>query len=131
MKNILNEENCCEVLNLSQISKKCPQVIKKCSICEGIVIDNDNVPEEYIVDYNDRQIYSALHKCAKCGAIICENCSITIEDAWEQIYVCSDCAEKYAKKIDKIKKLQKKVEILTEEIYDRLEVFLNDKNKNS
>lgn len=119
------EIECCEVLNLAKIKKKCKEVIHHCSICEGVIIDNDTVPDQYIIDYGDIEIYSALINCVKCGAEICENCAITIDDTWEKIYVCKNCYEKYKKKIDKILKLQKKVDILTEEISDEIEEFLN------
>ena len=125
-----NQENeelqCCEVLNLSKIKKKCKQVIKHCEICEGIIIDNDNVPEEYIVDYNDRQIYSALITCVKCGAKVCENCCTTLDNTWEKIYVCNNCYNKYKKQIKRIQKLQAKADILAEEIADEIEEFLNE-----
>ena len=125
-----NQENeelqCCEVLNLSKIKKKCKQVIKHCEICEGIIIDNDNVPEEYIVDYNDRQIYSALITCVKCGAKVCENCCTTLDDTWEKIYVCNNCYNKYKKQIKRIQKLQAKADILAEEIAEEIEEFLNE-----
>lgn len=120
------EKNICEVLNLSKIKKKCPEIIKHCDICDGIIIDHDKTPEQYIIDYNDRQIYSALITCVKCGAKICENCCITLDDTWEKIYVCNNCYEKYEKKIKRIQKLQKKADVLAEEIADELEEFLND-----
>lgn len=127
MKNMNdNELNCCEVLNLSKIKKKCKQVIKKCSICGGVIIDNDNVPEEYIVDYNDRQIYSAQIQCVKCGELVCENCCITLDDTWEKLYVCNNCYDKHKKQIKRIQKLQSKADILAEEIADEIEEFLND-----
>lgn len=118
--------NLCEVLNLSKIKKKCPQIIKECDICGGVIIDHDSVPEEYIVDYNDREIYSAVINCQKCGAQVCENCVITIEGAWEKIYICKDCYEKHKKKIDRIVKLQNKVEVLAEEVAEEIEEFLNE-----
>lgn len=121
-----NQIQLCEVLDLSKVKKKCPQVIKECEICGGTIIDNDNVPEEFIVDYNDRQIYSAVHYCAKCGAEICENCLITIDGAWEQIDICSDCYDKHKKRIDRIIKLQKRAQALEEDIADEIEEFLND-----
>lgn len=116
----------CEVLDLSKVKKKCPQVIRECDICKGIIIDNDNVPEEFIVDYNDRQIFSAAHTCAKCGAEICENCTVTIEGDWEKIDICSDCYEKHKKRIDHILKLQKRINALAEDIAEEIEDFLND-----
>ena len=125
--NLENEElQCCEVLDLSKTKKKCKQVIKHCEICEGVIIDNDNVPEEYIVDYNDRQIHSALINCIKCGANVCENCCTTLDDTWEKIYVCNNCYNKYKKRIKRIQKLQIKADILAEEIADEIEEFLNE-----
>ena len=126
MKEIKEELDCCEILNLAKIKKKCKEVIKECAICEGIIIDNDNVPEQYIVDYGDRQIHSAQIQCVKCGAIVCENCCVTLDDTWEKIYVCNNCYEKYKKRIKRIKKLQNKADILAEEIADEIEEFLND-----
>lgn len=125
MKKELNEDNCCEVLNLAQIKKKCKQVIKHCNICDGIIIDDDNVPEDYIIDYDDRQIYSALIKCVKCGAIVCSNCCITLDSVWEQLPVCNNCYEKYNKQIKRIQKLQRKADILAEEIAEEIEGFLD------
>lgn len=121
-----NDIQLCEVLDLSKIKNKCPQVIKECEICGGVIIDHDKVPEEYIVDYNDRQIYSAVHHCIKCGAEICENCLITIDGDWEQIDICKDCYEKYKNRIDHIKKLQKRVNALAEDIVEEIEDFLNE-----
>ena len=118
--------DCCEVLNLSKIKKKCKQVIRECEICGGIIIDHDNIPEQYIVDYNDRQIHSAQIQCVKCGALVCENCCITLDDTWEKIYVCENCYNKYKKQIKHIQKLQSKADILAEEISDEIEEFLNE-----
>lgn len=125
-KHIKEEIDCCEVLNLSKIKKKCKQVIKECEICGGIIIDHDNIPEQYIVDYSDRQIHSAQIQCVKCGALVCENCCITLDDTWEKIYVCENCYNKYKKQIKHIQKLQSKADILAEEISDEIEEFLNE-----
>lgn len=116
----------CEVLDLNRVKNKCPQVIKECEICGGVIIDHDNIPEEYIVDYGDRQIHSAVIYCEKCGAQVCENCVTTIEGVWDKIYLCKNCYEKYKKRIDRIKKLQRKAEAIAEEIADEIEEFLND-----
>ena len=125
-KHIKEEIDCCEVLNLSKIKKKCKQVIRECEICGGIIIDHDNIPEQYIVDYNDRQIHSAQIQCVKCGALVCENCCIALDDTWEKIYVCENCYNKYKKQIKHIQKLQSKADILAEEISDEIEEFLNE-----
>ena len=119
------EDNICEVLNLAKIKSKCPQIIKECECCGGTIIDDDNVPEKYIVDYNDRQIYSAVYRCVKCSAEICENCIVTIDDNWERINICKNCYEKYKTKVDHILKLQKKAEALAEDIADEIMEFLD------
>ena len=63
--------------------------------------------------------------CQKCGAEVCENCVTTIEDTWEKIYICSNCAEKYSKTIKRIQKMQRKADALAEEIAEEIEEFLN------
>ena len=115
-----------EVLNLSKIKKKCPEIIKHCDICEGTIIDHDNIPEEYIVDYGDRRIYSAVFNCIKCGNEVCENCVTTIDGEWEKLYVCQECYDKYEKRIKRILKMQKRVNALAEDLAEEIEEFLND-----
>lgn len=116
----------CEVIDLEGVKKHCPQIIKECDICGGIIIDHDSTPEQYIVDYSDRHIHSAVITCVKCGAEVCENCVKTIDDTWEKIYICTECYEKYKKRIDKIIRLQKRANAIAEEIADEIEEFLND-----
>ena len=115
----------CEIADLTRIKKDCPQIIHHCEICDGIIIDHDNVPEKFIVDYDDRRIHSAILYCQKCGAEVCENCVTTIEDTWEKIYICSNCAEKYSKTIKRIQQMQRKADALAEEIAEEIEEFLN------
>lgn len=115
-----------EVLDLKGVEEHCKEVIKHCDICNGVIIDDDNVPDEFIVDYNDRRIYSAMYTCCKCGAEICENCAVTIDGNWEKLYICSDCYAKRPKLVDKIQKLQKRISGLSDEIDDLIEEFLND-----
>lgn len=116
----------CEVLDFKKVKKHCPQVVKHCKECGQVIIDHDNIPEEYIVDYNDIHIKSAMYTCCKCGKEICEECSVTIEGDWEKLYICTECYAKKPKQVERIKWIQRKIEALNEEFSDEIEEFLND-----
>ena len=105
-----------EVIDLAKCKEVCPEVVKECEFCEGIIIDHDNVPQEYIVNYDDRQIHSELRTCEICGSIMCEQCSTLIEDTWDVFYLCPVCSKKYVKQIKKIESLQEKEQALLEKI---------------
>ena len=96
-------------VNLSEIRKsKYKKVIKHCEVCGGIVIDDDRIPHDVVVDYDDRNIYSELRKCEICDKVICANCSTKIEDRWDVFYICPDCRDEHIELINKIDKLKSK-----------------------
>lgn len=98
-----------DIFGLSELKKECKQVIKHCEFCDGIIIDHDNVPEEIIVNYDDRQIYSEMLLCDICKSKMCRNCAIPIEDEFEEFYICPDCKEEYDEEIEKIQTLGSKI----------------------
>lgn len=104
------------VIDLSAIKKHYKEVIHHCEFCNGIIIDHDNVPQEYIVNYDDRNIYSEVIHCEICNKEICRNCSKKIEDVWDVFYLCPTCSKDYEKQILKIESLQEREELIVEKI---------------
>lgn len=97
-----------KVVDLLKIEENYSNLIKHCDICKGIIIDHDKVPQDIIIDYDDRRINSELLTCEICKASICRNCATLIEDTWDVFYLCPNCINNNKKLIERIKILQNK-----------------------
>ena len=120
-----------KIVGLLQLREDHKDLINKCSFCNRFTIDHDNVPENIIVDYDDRQIISETLTCEICGSNICRECATLIEDTWDVFYICPDCIIDHKDLIEKIKKLQERSAKILNKLDEAIYKLRNKKSRRS